>query len=1021
MERRRSVLAFALGAGLFLLTPAAWSQSSISGTIKDPSGAAMPGVSVEVTSPALIEKSRSVTTDTSGRFNVIDLRPGGYAVKATAPGFKTYKEDNIDVPANTAVPLFIDMAVGSTGDTITVQAEAVAVDVENATHQQVLTREIQDAVPAPRNMQALAALVPGVRLRSGTGANPDVGGSQQMEQTYIIGHGYGAVHTTVLIDGMNINSNYLDGTIQNYVDNSIIQQATYQTSGVGAEVSAGGVLVNQIPKDGGNKFHGDAFLGGTGAGGWWQANNINDALRARGVTSGNAIVHIEDFNGAVGGPIKTDKLWFLGSYRYQSTFDTVPNIFYPDGTPGVEDQHIAQGVLRLSYQIDTKDKFSGTFDRIQKFKGHELSPLAVIPNNPNESAGRRGGTNYYVGQAKWSRIQSARMLLEAGFSTDSIYFSTIYLRPDEAFTPFTAAWLAGASHVNSLASGIQTRSNAPPIQTYNLPVRRNLMGAVSYVTGSHNIKVGIQDAWGKNDRVQSLNADLYQNYTTNSTGVLTPSTVTVFPTPVAIRQHVAADLGVYATDTWKYKRLAITGGIRFEYDKGVIDASTVPGGRFVGARDFARQDCGTIPGLGCWKTWSPRIGAAYDVFGNGRTAVRASWGQYNRPQATEYLNAFNPMFAPSETRTWTDTNKDDIAQDSELGASPNGANFGKLTSTPKLDPNFKRESNRQYALGVQHQLHARMTVGVNYFHRTAQNFAFLQNRAIDSTADYAPFQITNPYDSANPITAYRLLRAPAANDFYQTNADSSKALDIYSGVEFGANMRLPRNGILFGGWTVERQSIVRCDMNIGATNLGIGGAINGSNIINGTYNDPNSLRFCDERGQIPFRSDFKIAGSYPVYKGIDVSWAWNSSPNIERYTTWSVTRATRYPTDCAACPNDAAGVTTANPGGKALVLNGVTTIAQQASITIPLLNPGGRFQDRLNQLDLGIKRTFKFREQLRLQAQLDVFNVMNANIVLVQGQNLTSLATALGPDGVGGQPTQILQARLLRLAVQFHF
>ena len=146
--------------------------------------------------------------------------------------------------------------------------------------------------------QALAALVPGVRLRSGTGANPDVGGSQQMEQTYIVSHGSGAVHTTVLLDGMNINSNYLDGTIQNYVDNSIIQQATYQTSGVGAEVSAGGALVNQIPKDGGNNFHGDAFFGGTGQGGWWQASNIGDALRARGVTSGNSVVHIEDFNGA---------------------------------------------------------------------------------------------------------------------------------------------------------------------------------------------------------------------------------------------------------------------------------------------------------------------------------------------------------------------------------------------------------------------------------------------------------------------------------------------------------------------------------------------------------------------------------------------------------------------------------------------------------------------------------------------------------------------------------------------------
>ena len=378
MNRTQFAVGLVVGA-MLLLPGVATAQSAISGTVKDSSGAAMPGVTVEAASPALIERTRTVTTDGAGRYTIVDLRPGAYTVTATFAGFKTFKQEKIDVPADSSVPVFIAMEVGQTGETVTVQAEAISVDVENATHQQVLTREIQDRLPAPRNMQALAAFVPGIRLRSATGANPDVGGSQQMEQTYITGHGSGAVNTTVLLDGMNVNSNYLDGTIQNYVDNSIIQQSTYQVSGMSAEVSAGGALVNQIPRDGGNQFHGALFLGGTGEGGWWQANNISDALRARGANSGNGIVHIEDFNGVVGGPIKTDKLWFLTSYRYQSTFDTVPNIFNKDGSPGVEDQYIKQGVLRLSWQISSKDKFSGTYDRIQKFKGHQLSPLAIIP------------------------------------------------------------------------------------------------------------------------------------------------------------------------------------------------------------------------------------------------------------------------------------------------------------------------------------------------------------------------------------------------------------------------------------------------------------------------------------------------------------------------------------------------------------------------------------------------------------------------------------------------------------------
>jgi len=491
-------------------------------------------------------------------------------------------------------------------------------------------------------MQALGGLTPGIQLHSGVGANPDVGGSQQMEQTYITGHGSGAVHTTVLLDGMNINSNYLDGTIQNYVDNAIIQQVTYQTSGFSAEIANGGALVNQVPKDGGNTFHGDVFLSGTGSGGIWQANNLTQSLKNRGVTSVNGIQKIEDFDGALGGPILKDRLWFLASLRYQSTYDTVANIFYPNGQPGVEDQYIKQGALRIAWQMTSKDKFSGTYDRIQKFKGHELSSLAYTPVDPSTAASRRGPPMYYVAQGKWTRIQSPKMLFEAGFSTDVIHYSVIYL-PGEEKTPFSPDWYALASRQDNI---LLTRSNAPPLQSYYLPDRRNVSAAVSYITGSHNMKFGVQDAWGKNDRVSSMNADLYQNY---NNGV--PVSVTAYNTPVAVRQRVNADVGVYGTDTWHIKRLSITGGLRFEYEKSSIEPSAIPGGRFIGPRSFSRINCDTIKGLGCWKTFAPRIGAVYDLFGNGKTAIKAGFGKYNTPQETGYLTNFNPMSVSTDTES----------------------------------------------------------------------------------------------------------------------------------------------------------------------------------------------------------------------------------------------------------------------------------------------------------------------------------------------------------------------------------
>lgn len=1007
-----------------LAAPWAYAQSTISGQVTDSSAAGMAGVVVVASSPVLIEQSRTVTTDSSGRYVIVDLRPGEYVVSATAAGFKKFLRERVELAAGEVIPINIAMEIGQVGETVTVQSESGSVDVEGVSHQQVLTRAMQDALPAPRNMQALAALVPGLRLRSGTGANPDVGGSQQMEQTYITGHGSGAVHTTVLLDGMNINSNYLDGTIQNYVDNAIIQQSIYQTSGIGAEVSAGGVVVNQVPKDGGNQFHGDGFASYTGAGSFWQANNLTDALRARGVTSTNKIVHVEDFNGVIGGPIRANRLWFLASARYQSTNDTWPGIFNSDGkTPTVQDQYIAQGVVRMAYQMSSKDKISGTFNKIKKFKGHQLSPLTSVPTDPN-AVGRRGGTNYYVAQAKWTRLQSSRLLLEAGVSVDSIYYADVYLTKDQEKTPFSPEWYASATQLNTLNSGITTRTNSGPMQNFYLPVRRNITASISYVTGTHSLKFGVQNAWGKNDRVASINADLTQNFRQDSAGILQPVSVIAYNTPLAIRQHVATDLALFVTDTWKYKRIALTAGLRWEYEKSVIDASDVPAGRFIAARSLSQIDCTTIKGLGCWKTLLPRLGAAYDLTGKGKTALRFAFGLYNSPKFTGYLDAFNPMALSTDTRTWTDrdtagrtlsTNNDRIAQDNEIGPSTN-VNFGKVANIPALDSNFKRDRNMQFSAGITHQILPRTTVGVNWYRRTVSDLPFLRNRAVDPVSDWIPFPIQNPYQPSTPITAYTMTNAAVQSrpaQFYLTNADPDRVSNIYTGFEFGTTTRLPRGGFLFLGYTLERQSDQRCDANIGT-------AIQGNAITNASLNDPNSYRFCDQRGLIPFRSDFKLAGAIPVAWGVDFSWSVNSSPNAERYTNWDITRTSRYPSDCDSCPNDAAGKTTANPGGKGLVIPSNVSLIQ-TSLRIPLVQPGSRYQDRLNQADIGVKKNFKIGEKVRLQAQIDVFNVLNASTVLVQGQNLSTLSAPLGISGPGGQPTQLLQSRLTRLGFQVHF
>jgi Carboxypeptidase regulatory-like domain len=1010
---------------LIAASVAAFAQSTIEGIVRDSSGAIIPGVVVTASSPALIEKSRVVTTDGSGRYSLVDLRPGIYSVSFSVAGFGTQKREGIEVVADKSVPLYVEMNVGTVGDTIEVRDIAPVVDVQSTAHTVVQDREFMDQIPSSRTFQQLAGLAPGIRLTT-----PDVGGSQQMEQTYIRGHGSTAYSTTVLLDGMYANSNYLNGLIQNYIDDAVIQATTYETSGVSAEVAAGGALVNMVPKDGGNQFHGQVFLGNTGQGGWWQASNVTPGLVARGLVGAQLIEHIRNYDGSISGPIRKDKLWFVGSSRYNSTFDSPPGVFYPkaDGTPdlsrpGVEEQWIASGTLRLTWQINSKMKFSGTYERNIKHKGHELTGIAFKPIDPSVAAQRRGGTLYYVAQGKWTYSATPKLLFDAGFTTNIIHYSVVY-QPGQEQVPFTPAWFAGASHVDNV---LLTRTNAPGVQNFYLPDRRGVQASVMYVSGSHTFRAGIQDGWGKNDQVSSVNADLAQNY---QNGI--PTSVTIYNTPIASRVRVNADIGVYAQDKWTIKRLAITAGLRFEYQKASIQPTSMPAGRFVGARTFPLVDCSTIPGLGCWKTWSPRVGAVYDLFGNGKTAIRASFGKFNFPLDTDYLANFNLAALSTDTRIWKDcpypqttcavggTNGDGIAQEPELGPTQNTA-FGKITSRT-LDPNFKREYSLQYTVAVQHAVNRRMSVGFDWFRTTNYNTALTVDRAYNINTDWTPFQIVNPL-TGDPITVYNLNANAVgrAHDYYQTNSDQDQRHITYTGYELNTNVRLPHGAFVYGAWTIDRTVGTGCD---GLT-IPAGGTVAG--LVNAT-NDPNALRYCDQAGKlfqdlgksasIPFRHEFKVAGNFPLRWGVQLSTALQIVPEDLKTVTWALTNTTRYPFDCS--------VPGCTPG--ALVMPAGVTL-RNASETIPLVAPGTRYLDRLVQVDLGVRRLFHVGEHVTISPQVDIFNVGNSSAVLTESQALgtsgtntfTGLVSTFKDGGPGGTPQTLLAPRLLRLSVQMKF
>src|SRR5690348_7583428 len=354
--------------GLLLLGLLPWvasAQSTISGAVKDTSGAVVANAMVQASSDVLIEKERTVTTNAEGRYAIVDLRPGTYVVTVTLAGFDTVKQ-TVVVPANVTVPVDATLKVGTVGETVNVEARVATVDVENAAHPETLTRSEMDALPTGRYMQSIASYVPGAHLNL-----PDIGGSQQIEQNYISVHGNGPSHDTYTLDGMMVNTTYLDNAIQQYIDNEAIQETTYTGNNNTAEVSGGGMYTNLIPKDGGNAYHLEFFAGGSGGSGLWQASNLDKNIALRNCTIGGVFsttcnpasgadttVKIEDFDGSFGGAIKKDKLWFLITGRDQVTWTQAGTSKYPNGAPGIQDGGIYAGSARLTYQMNQKNKFS---------------------------------------------------------------------------------------------------------------------------------------------------------------------------------------------------------------------------------------------------------------------------------------------------------------------------------------------------------------------------------------------------------------------------------------------------------------------------------------------------------------------------------------------------------------------------------------------------------------------------------------------------------------------------------------
>lgn len=549
-----------VGAGVIvvMLPSSAFAQGAIAGQVTDTTGATLPGVTIAATSEALIEGTRTGLSDAQGRYAIEALRPGTYQVTFALPGFTTVVRNGIELPSDFTAVVSVQMQLGALEETITVSGRSPVVDVQRTTGRAVLSRETLDALPTGRGWAQAAIVVPGTIV-----SKPDVAGAQAMQQTYLRIHGSTETDSSPWIDGVRANCTFTQANIPcNYVDHGAFQEIVYQTGGGAADTQAGGLAMNLIPREGGNRFSGSALALYSNT--RLSSQNWNEGLGARGLTLPGRLDRLFDDSVSIGGPVKRDRLWFFSANRVWGVDRVIPNTLDEFGNQGIDDNILESYLLRLTYQLSPKNKIGMFYNRLPRWRGHQnltpgTDPKASVVNDTFAP---------YFAQVKWTSTLTSRLLLDVGVLQNVHNFT-------RGYNP-----LVLPTDIAKVDTLLNRRWNAAQNVWINFMNTTHSVASLSYVTGTHTLKTGMQFTRGRNWQRYFSNGDLVQRYQNGQ-----PFEVQVSNTPVSWLANLDADLGFFVQDSWRVSRLTVNPGLRFDYLHGSLPAHTSPAGRFVPARN----------------------------------------------------------------------------------------------------------------------------------------------------------------------------------------------------------------------------------------------------------------------------------------------------------------------------------------------------------------------------------------------------------------------------------------------------
>jgi len=966
----------------------------------DEQGAVIPGVTVSLTSPVMPREITGVT-DAGGVYQIPGLAIGAYTVKTTLQGFQTVVREDVLVRQGQTAAVDIPMKVSTLTEAITVKGESPVVDTKSANVNVSLDKNLLENTPGGKDIwNILEYKVPGLIFDT-----PDVGGNQAGLQRAFTARGTPNSQNTQLLNGVNVGDPAAIGFSMNYYDPSSFDNILVSSGAQDISVGTSGVVINMVTKSGTNRFTGQVLQTYQGHG--TQGDNIDASLRAAGFRpNANAVDYITNTNVQAGGPMLRNKLFYFGSFNHQPTHVNVP------GFPAVSPLPVE---LADTSNQDTTDITTGTGRLTYQFSRHKFDVYGSKQryDKPNRGAGstvtQDSASKEYdidnVVQGLWNWVITDRLFANTNISYNNVHFP---LYQKTGLQPLTdVAVNPNVQYRNRTSSAIMFRERLEVQSNWNYYLPR-------FIGGRHEFKGGFNNSFTPEDvdteRVDDVNLT-FRSAATSATQLAGPVQVTIFNSPFTVKRAVM-NTALYLQNTYSIGRLTAIAGIRWERVEGYIPEQTrissryFPTGMTIGGLNVALNTGGIVTqyvvpdrfaevrNAPLWKNWAPRFAGTYDLEGNGKTLVRASWGKYLDQIGTGTPGP-NPNGAVSQRYTWTDLNSDLVFQPGNAawdGTKYVGGEFGPLanngTSIPnpnRFDPR-ERTYRNELTAGFDRELFPGVRGSITYISKREKNpITTIFVRTEDWASSYVSAPVIDPgVDGVNGTTDDATVAAfniiPGLTPSGQT-INSDRLATRYDGLELTVEKRYARGFALVGGYTYAR---TRVDLL--------------------SLSSPNAL--INAEGESGGRRHlFKLTGSYMFPKQILFGANLRAQSGLPFTRTFTV----------AACTTT---VTT----------NCLTPLPGDNNTTILAEPRGSRTLGGLTTVDLRAGRYFRFGSN-RVELSMDVYNLANANTVydVRTGSGLTNIRASGDPTAPITQiqtflsPSGVLGPRIFRFNVTYQF